>query len=384
MQVIVDGIVYGRQRFGGINTYFNEVLPRLARRPDTRVDLLMPRHHEGAVPGPPVRQVPRDFVPSRTDLSWRLDQRLEPVMEALKLGAFGLWMSTRRQAVFHSSYFTSLPLTARPQVAIAYDMNHELFPHLYTDAHGVWLRKLYPEYLRRATRVIAISETTKRHVEHYYGIPGDRIDVVHLAVDPARFHPAGPDVDREALARELGIDSPYVLYVGGRWHYKNFSSVLEAMDRLHRRTQLKLVVAGPPWSAAESAKLTHHPAAAAVHLVAHPDDAKLRLLYSCAAAFVFPSLHEGFGIPLLEAMACGAPVVAADTDVFHEVAGEAVVFVRPQDPDEIAGAVERLLDVRVGRDYRDRGIRQSRRYSWDATAQGTRLAYERALGMARA
>jgi glycosyltransferase involved in cell wall biosynthesis len=384
MQVIVDGIVYGRQRFGGINTYFNEVLPRLARRPDTRVDLLMPRRYEGEVPGPPVRRLARDFIPTRTGLSWRLDQRLEPVMEALKLGAFGLWTSTKREAVFHSSYFTSLPLTSQPQVAIAHDLNHEIFTHLYADQHGLWLRKVYPEYLRRAARIIAVSDTTKRHIEHYYGIPGDRIDVVHLAVDPTRFYPADPSIDREVLARDLGIDASYILYVGGRWHYKNFSTMLEAMAHIHRRTQLKLVVAGPPWDATESAKLTHHPAVAVVHLVPHPDNCVLRLLYSCASAFVFPSLHEGFGIPLLEAMACGTPVVAADIDVFREVAGDAVVFVRPQDPHDIAGAVERLLDERVRRDYRARGIQQSRRYSWDATARGTRLAYERALGMARA
>jgi glycosyltransferase involved in cell wall biosynthesis len=83
-------------------------------------------------------------------------------------------------------------------------------------------------------------------------------------------------------------------------------------------------------------------------------------------------------------MACGTPVVAADTRVFREVAGDAAIFVRPQDPDDIAEAVERLLDEQVSRDYRDRGIQQSRRYSWDATAQGTRLVYERALGMVRA
>jgi glycosyltransferase involved in cell wall biosynthesis len=384
MHVIVDGIVYGRQRFGGINTYFNEVLPRLARQPDTRVDLLMPRRHEGEIPGPPVRRLTRDFVPTRTALSSRLDQWLEPIVEALKLGAVGLWTATKRDAIFQSSYFTSLPLTTRPQVAIAHDMNHEIFPHLYSDQHGLWLRKRYPVYLRRATRVIAVSDTTKRDVERYYRIPGDRIDVVHLAVDPVRFHTAGRDTDREALRREIGINEPYVLYVGGRWHYKNFFSVLEAMDRIHRRTELKLVVAGPPWNAAESAKLTHHPAAAVVHLVSHPDDRILRLLYSCATAFVFPSLHEGFGIPLLEAMACGTPVVAADTRVFREVAGDAAIFVRPQDPDDIAEAVERLLDEQVSRDYRDRGIQQSRRYSWDATAQGTRLVYERALGMVRA
>src|SRR5690349_25099185 len=105
MHVIVDGIVYARQRFGGINTYFNEVLPRLARYPDTRVDLLAPRQHEGEVPGPPVRRLPRDFIPTRTGLSSRLDQRLEPLVEALKLGAFGFWSSRKREAVFQSSYF---------------------------------------------------------------------------------------------------------------------------------------------------------------------------------------------------------------------------------------------------------------------------------------
>jgi glycosyltransferase involved in cell wall biosynthesis len=383
MHLIVDGIVYGRQRFGGINTYFNEVLPRLARHPDTRVDLLMPRRREGEAPGPPVRWLPRDFVPARTGLSWRLDQRLEPVVETLKLGVYGLWASTQRDAVFQSSYFTSLPVTRRPQVAIAHDMNHELFPHLYADQRGLWLRKRYPEYLRRATRVIAVSETTKRHVERFYRIPADKIDVVHLAVDPARFHTERPDVDRDALIRELGIHQPYVLYVGGRWHYKNFASVFEAMDRIHRRTRLTLVAAGPPWDAAETAKLAHHPAAALVRLVPNPDDRRLRLLYSCAAAFVFPSLHEGFGIPLLEAMACGTPVVAADSGIFHEVAGDAVMFVRPQDPDDIAAAVEKLLDERVSREYRDRGLQQSRRYSWETTAQRTRLVYERALGMPR-
>jgi len=381
MHVIVDGIVYARQRFGGINTYFNEMLPRLARQPDTRVDVLIPSQHEGELPGPPVRRLARDFIPTRTGLNSRLDRRLEPLVETLKLGAIGLWASRKRDAVFQSSYLTSLSLMTQPQVAIAHDLNHERFPHLYTDEHGVWLRRRYPEYLRRATRVIAVSETTKRDVEHYYRVPDDRIDVVHLAVDRERFHPIDAEIDREALARTTGVASPYILYVGGRWHYKNFASVLEAMDRIHRRTPLKLVVAGPPWSATESAKLTHHPAAEVVRLVPYPDDRVLRLLYGCATAFVFPSLHEGFGIPLLEAMACGTPVVAADTLVFHEVAGDAVIFVRPQDPDDIAGGVERLLDERVSRDYRERGIQQSRRYSWDATARGTRRVYERALGM---
>lgn len=378
MHVIVDGIVYGRQRHGGINTYFNEVLPRLARQPDTHVDLLVPSHLDAQAPGPPVRQVCRDFIPPRTNVSWRLDQMVAPRLESLKLALFGLWAKTKNDAVFHSTYFTSLP-TGLPQVAIAYDMNHELFPQFYGDAHGVWLRKRYPEYLRQATRVIAISETTKHYVEQYYRIDPALIDVVHLAVDPAKFYAPPTDSQRDAIARDLGLRQPYVLYVGGRWHYKNFPSVLEAMNRVYRRTGLTLVVAGSPWNEVEAPKVRGHPARGAIHLVPNPDDRQLRLLYSSAAAFVFPSLHEGFGVPLLEAMACGTPVAASDTRVFREIAGSAAIYFDPHDPDEVAKALECFVDDRTSQEYRERGLRQASKYSWDVTAWKTRLVYEKAL-----
>jgi glycosyltransferase involved in cell wall biosynthesis len=378
MYVLVDGIVYGRQRYGGINTYLNQVLPRVARNPDTQVDLLVPRQCIGALPGSPVRHLPRDFLPTRTGLSWRLDQRLEPLLESLKLALFGLRAKAKSKAVFHSSYFTSVPRSI-PHVAIVHDMNHELFPDAYTDPAGVWLRKRYPEYLRRATRIIAVSATTKKHAVQHYGIPPDTIDVIHHAVDTTTFYPERKDLHLETLRSTLGIRLPYVLFVGGRWHYKNFGAVLEATSRLLRRTGLRLVVAGPPWSQRERAEIAAHPAAPALHLVEYPDDGLLRVLYGFATAFIFPSLNEGFGIPLLEAMACGAPVVAADTAVFHEIAGAAALYFDPDDPCDLARAIERCLDDRTAEEYRNRGLARVARYSWDRTAAETYATYERAV-----
>jgi glycosyltransferase involved in cell wall biosynthesis len=379
MHVLVDGIVYGRQRHGGINTYLNQVLPRIARHPGTRVDLLLPRERRGIPPGPPVRWLPRDFIPPRTGLSWRLDQRLAPVLEAAKLALFGLWAKTRTRVVFHSSYFTSLPVSV-PHVAMALDLNHELFPELYAGAHGIWLRKRYPELLRSATRVIAISETTKGHVEQYYKIAPEVIDVVYLAVDPSQFYVDGQAQDLEELARSFGIGLPYVLYVGGRSPFKNFPVVLDAVGRLHRKTGLSLVVAGAPWDERESLELPAHPAAPALRIVPYPDDNLLRVLYSFATAFVFPSRHEGFGIPLLEAMACGAPVVASNTGIFREIAGDAPIYFDPADCDDLVRAIEHCLDERTARGCRERGLLQVAKYSWDRAATQTRAVYEKALG----
>jgi glycosyltransferase involved in cell wall biosynthesis len=379
MHVIVDGVVYGRQRFGGINTYFNQVLPLIARHAHTRVDLLLPRERQGTPPGPPVHWLPRDFIPPRTSLSWRVDQKLEPILESLKLTLFGLWAKTKTEAVFHSTYFTSLPVSV-PQVAMAHDMNHERFPELYRNAHGIWLRRRYREYLRTATRIIAVSETTKNHVEQYYSIGPELIDVIYHAVDSATFYRDRQEQLLQNVTHGCGISLPYILYVGSRSPYKNFPALLNAMDRLYRRTGLTLVVAGPRWDERESAEIPVHPAAPALRLVPHPDDDLLRLLYSFATAFVFPSRYEGFGIPILEAMACGAPVVASDTAIFHEVAGSAPMYFNPDDPDDLARAIEQCLDEGTARGCRERGLLQVAKYSWDRTSAQTRAVYEKALG----
>lgn len=378
MHVIVDGTVYGRQRYGGINTYFNQVLPRIAREAGTRVDLLLPTQRRGTPPGAPVRWLSRDFIPPRTGLSWRLDQKLEPVLESAKLTLVGLWAKTQRNAVFISTYLTSLPVSV-PQVAMAHDMNHEVLRDLYDDAHGAWLRRRYPEYLRTATRIIAVSETTKAHVEQYYGIAPELIDVIYHAVDPSQFYRDLQEDQFEALTHGCDMSCPFILYVGGRAHFKNFWTLLDAMPRLHRRTGLTLVVAGPPWTDRESAEIPAHPGARALRFVVHPDQNLLRLLYSFASAFVFPSIHEGFGIPLLEAMACGTPVVAADTQSFREVAGNAAIYFNPLDSDDLVRAIELCLEERTGLEFRERGLAQVAKYSWDKTAAQTRAVYARAL-----
>ncbi len=221
MHVIVDGTVYCRQRHGGINTHLNQILPRIAREADTRVDLLLPTERRGTPPGEPARWLSRDFIPPRSGLSWRLDQKLEPVLESLKLALVGLWAKTQRKAVFISSYLTSLPVSV-PQVAMAHDMNHEVLRDLYDDAHGIRLRRRYPDYLRTATRIIAVSETTKAYVEQYYGTTPELIDVVCHAVDPAQFYRESQDDQFKALAHGCDISRRYILYVGNRAHFKNF------------------------------------------------------------------------------------------------------------------------------------------------------------------
>jgi glycosyltransferase involved in cell wall biosynthesis len=378
MRVIVDGVVYGRQTYGGINTYFNEVLPRLATRHGAAVDVFMPNTLRGAPPRPPVRCHRRELIPWRTGLSWRMDERLRPLVEYVNLGLITLWGRTHARALYHSTYFTSPPVPL-PHVAMVHDLNHELFPQAYTDEWGRWLRARYPAYLRGATRIIAVSNTTKAHAVDLYGISPSVIDVVHHAVDPGVFYVDQGEAGSATLRDRLGIRGPYLLYVGIRGSaYKNFGTLLHALAR-RPPAGLGLVVAGAPWSERERSELRRLALDSAVRLIEYPDDDTLRYLYSFASAFVYPSLNEGFGIPLLEAMACGTPVIAADIPVFREVAGDAAVYFDPRDPESLARAIDTGLDEATRREHIARGFQRLQSYSWDKTTADTYAVYQKAL-----
>jgi glycosyltransferase involved in cell wall biosynthesis len=384
VNVIIDGIVYGFQKYGGINTYFNEVLPRIAARPGTSVRVLLPRAAKGTPPPPPVRVVPRELIPYRTRLSRRLDRKLEAAVQAMSLRWHGMVAGRKPRAVFQSSYFTVLPGSI-PQVGIVADMNHEIFADKYDATEfGRRLRHTYPRYLRQADRIIAVSHVTKSDVVRFYGIDESLIDVVHLATDPQQFF---VERNEDSLARVRGVlpsPLPFLLFVGGRTTlYKNFDMQLRAMARCARTTGLALVVAGKAWTDDEASLLKTLGLETHVHLVEDPDVDLLRSLYNLATAFVFPSHHEGFGIPLLEAMACGTLVIASDIGIFHEIAGDAAIYFAPFDLDAFVRAIEASLDEAVQQTYRERGFAQVAKYSWDRCADKTYAVYEKALAISK-
>ncbi len=376
MHLIVDGIVYGLQRHGGINTFYNEVLPRLAEHHSVDVNLLLPRVCLGITPFPPVRVLRRDFIPNDTGISWKLDQ----LLKTINLHTIGLWARIRAKTIFQSTYFTWLPRWV-PHVAIAHDMNHELFPERYNNEFGVWLRKIYPEYLRRADRIISVSHTTKEHIIRFYNIDASRIDVVHHATDTRTFFMERDERHLSLLRDQFAITPPYIFYVGLRSiQYKNFQRLLEAFATLIRASGLTLVVAGPKWTPAETCQIHDLSIRDNIRLVENPHADLLRVLYNHAHAFVYPSYSEGFGIPLLEAMACGTPVLASSIPVFHEVAADAAIFFDPHDTAELVQAIETSFDKCTRQDYISRGLKRVAQFSWDKSASDMFSLYKKVLG----
>ena len=378
MNIIVDGIVYGFQKYGGINTYFNEVMPRIAERYGATVHLLIPRTAEGSPPRPPVRVLPREFMPYRTGLSWRLDKFIEPRIEKINFRLMDLWVRSKKKCVFHSSYFTWVGDSV-PQVGMVHDMNHELFPELYQDKWGLWLRQQYREYLSHATRIIAVSQKTKNDIIRFYGIDPPIIDVVYHATNKNRFWPEQGSNGRKLLQTNTGLRSPYILYVGGRWTYKNFNGLLRAFAQSSLNGKMTLAVVGPPWNQRELQQIWDFGLDSNVQLIVNPPDELLRALYSFATAFVYPSYNEGFGIPLLEAMACGTLILASDSEVFHEVAGDTAIYFNPYDPVDMSRVFEASLDENTRKEYIARGFKQVAKYSWDTCAEQTMFVYQKAM-----
>lgn len=373
---VIDGVVYGFQRYGGINTLFNEVLPRVAAR-YAPVTIFLPRHPAGPTPrGRRVRRLPRELLPEEVPLGpatprWRaLADRVNTRFRDARLLAMP-------GAVFQSTYFTTTSVCR--SVAMVYDLNHELYADLYTDPLQVRLRRVYAESVAGAARVIAISAKSKADAVKIYAVPPDRVDVVHLATNPGVFYPDPDPCPAVARVLEQVGGRPYVLYVGGRMSYKNFDLFLDALALPGTRGRVAGVVAGHRWTPAERVALTTRGLDREVVLVPTPPDDVLRRLYTRAAAFVYPSWSEGFGIPLLEAMNCGVPVIAADTPVFREVAGEAAEFVPHTDPAALTGALDRVRASGERDRLRAAGFRRAADFSWDRAAAGFWSSYQRAF-----
>jgi glycosyltransferase involved in cell wall biosynthesis len=227
---------------------------------------------------------------------------------------------------------------------------------------------------RQADRIIVCSQSTARDLKRIYGIPESKIEVIHLGVNPA-FEAQDSRAATEHIENKYGVAKDYVLTVATAGPHKNLITLVEAMKVLRERGALsfQLLVAGahgrknsPVLEALRSSGLDDH----GVRFLGYVPDEDLPMLYSGSNLFVFPSLYEGFGLPLVEAMACGVPVIASDTSSIPEVVGDAGLLVPPTQPEAFADAILRVRsDENLRKAMVEKGLKQAAGFRWDKTAR---------------
>ena len=361
----------------GIGSYIRNLLEALARHPESqryrfRVYLRRADRETYVAPAPhfeiAVEDAPGYSLSEITRFAWRL------------------WRD--RLDLFHATHYVLPPLPRGKAVVTIHDIIHLLYPQFLPNrlAH-FYARFMIRRALDRANRIITVSYNTKRDLLEHFGVAGDRVEVIYNGVSPA-FHPDIPDVERQRVEARYGLVRPYLLFLGGEKPHKNVQNVLRAFAQARRQHGLphELVLAGPlPKDVARlEALVAALDLARSVKRPGIVEDADLPGLYAGADAFLYPTLYEGFGLPVIEAMSCGVPVLTSSNSALREIAGGFAYLVDPMDVDAIAHGIGVLTgDAKVRADLTELGKKRALDFSWDKAAAKTLEVYASALAGAR-
>ena len=340
--IVLDADVLGRQRTGD-ESYVSALLRELPGLDEELRFAAVTRHPEHVPEG-----VEAIALPAGSQ-AWRMSWPFPRLLRGLQ------------PAVTHFQHVVA-PGSAGRAVVTVHDLSFEREPKLMGFRDRFFFRTMVPRSVRRADRVVAVSERTRRDLVERYGADEHKIVVIPNGVDEG-FTPDGPGRD----------GAPYLLFVGALQRRKDPLAAIEALSLAD--SDLRLVLVGPDKGAANDARRTVARLGLTdrVEFAGHVEKPALAALYRGAEALVFPSRYEGFGLPVLEAMASGTPVVASSAGAIPEVAGEAAVLVEPGDPVALAGGIERALADRE-RLVRA-GLERARLYSWTETARHTLAVY---------
>jgi glycosyltransferase involved in cell wall biosynthesis len=338
---------------------------------------------EALIAGMPHEAALRLHVLSNRPVPIAASERVEVHTSAL-LPFRSLWMQIElprflrrlRPDVVHFTNYMAPLATDVPYVVSFHDMTLRLFPHLHTVRKRLLTSGLLPRVARRARLVLTPSDSTRDDVVRLLGVDAGRVRVIPYA-PPEDFHPAaGPPPS--------GVRQPYLLHVGALEPRKNLPRALRAFARIAGRfPEATFVMAGPRgWDhgAARRQAARAGLGSRAVFLGYVPE-AELPPLYTHATALVYPSLYEGFGLPIVEAMACGAPVLTSLSSSMAEIAAGAAILVDPQNEAALAAAMVALLsDAALRAELREKGLGRAAGYTWRKTADATVQAYREAAG----
>jgi glycosyltransferase involved in cell wall biosynthesis len=371
MRVLFDHQIFSYQAFGGASRYYCELIAAFDRAREPAFEL-------GVAESPNQYLARASFYRGKTVAKTGTAGFVRSYLRN-ELATHALARHDRHDILHTTFYGPGVLRNVRSAklVVTVLDMIPERFPEFF-DGNGWYGRLVTKRWIKgkrtlceRADAILAISEHTKQDIVALYGIDPARITVTHLGNNLS----GGSEQPRPA-----GVPARYVLFVGTRNTYKNFELFIEAVAALDDRELGVLCVGGGAFTPSELELIGRNRVADRVVQRSVHDD-ELAGCYAHAAAFVFPSRYEGFGIPILEAFACGCPTLVADASCFPEIAGDAALYFDPADRESLRDQLCRLLtddDLRAA--LRAKGLARATTFTWEATAQKTVAAYDAILG----
>lgn len=368
MKVAYDHQTFTYQSYGGISRYYTKLSGELLKQKQN-VGVFAGMHRNNYI-----EDLPEDVV--RGHKLVKYPPKTQRIFQLLNHGFCQAQIKLWQPDIIHETYYSALPVlnTNAMRITTVYDMIHELYRDQFPDSDRTtqWKKKTFS----RVDHIISISYSTKKDLVELMGVPEDKVSVVHLGVDVSEF-------SAEKFQTNPG-DKPYLLYVGSRAGYKNFSGLIKAFgSSLQLKTNLDIIAfGGGPFNSSENSLIRQLGIDTKNVRQVSGDDNKLSQLYANATAFVFPSVYEGFGLPPLEAMAAGCPVVSSNSSSMREVVRNAGVYFDPNNTDSIQTAIEKVVfseDLR--NDLIAAGYENIKSFTWQKCSTETLKIYQKLVGI---
>ncbi|HTK04297.1 MAG TPA: glycosyltransferase family 1 protein [Candidatus Eisenbacteria bacterium] len=360
MRVIIDIRPLLEPRRSGVGTYTAEIVKALAARG---------RHDYALFANGLAGEPPADLPPASATVARHFSRYPNRLLNA-SIALLGAPTLETLAGAADVAYLPNLNFvaTSLPLIVTVHDLSFIRFPRFFSAKQRLWHAAVGAAgKLRRATTVIAVSEHTKRDIIETFGIPAERIEVASPGVSPA-FAPKPEEA--AATLRRLGLQRPYFLFLGSLEPRKNITGLIDAFDKVSADQDL-VIAGGKGWLYRDIfRRAAASPKRGRIRFLEYVDDADKPGLYAGATALVYPSFYEGFGMPPLEAMACGTPVIASHVSSLGEVVGDAGLLVDPHAADDIAAAMTAVVeDGRLAAELRRRGPERAKRYTWEKSAE---------------
>lgn len=373
MKILIDGISLSLKSSGGINRYWLNLLPAIKKLNRTiKIELLI--HTKLKLP-----QI------SRADIEINYLRKLpiplpktffEPLITPLNNFSLNQQWQKISGDIFHSSYYTRHPDNKIPQVITVYDMIYEKFPqYFYGKKYDNW-RERKRQSIELADAIICISKNTKKDLINYYNLKNNKVYVIYPGVDKVFKH-INTKLIINRFFKKYKITRPYLLFLGPRGRYKNFQKLIEAYREWKGKREFDIItVGGNEFTSKEKLLFKRTNLTNNIYNFQFVGDQDLCLFYNCAYAFIYPSFYEGFGIPLLEAMACGTLVLASNRSSFPEASQNAFIYFNPESKNSIIKSLNQALNKSERKKYIQRGVERVKSFSWEKAARQTLTVYK--------